>query len=521
MSSLTNVSDGIDAFYPHVKVVLPPRGLTNDKPVSHIKFLDSEPKPFDEHINHSLRPKHTIFLDTGSPVVWKMIRGEDQDDKLLHNLDKLRLLPDTEDEEDDEEKKSEYDTYRRKERELILKMLQGKYPSFPNDNYNSLRGNEILMNHLVSRLGYYHDDLCLKHERTGSTLRDIVCQLTLAYIPGPVTEKERSENGKLINGKSPIGDESANGEIYIHPFHGENIITKVNKDFDEFMLQEAVVNMCIINSFLETHSNAPLVPTYGFFICGRDMGSKRTRMCVTSTDKKVGVDGLDGIPHLMIVQKALTDVISLHKLIQNPRLSLDTFLRIFVNVFHTLEQLQKVPYQLTHNDLHSNNILVAPDGSKVWIIDWGMASFTLDGLDGKRYRFIHSNERQYHNFQPYSTKKKILLSGAYDMNLFLIDMMSASNPEIVTWCSTMKSVLFEEKIPLLELFMYNYDVNLLNEFTYSTLLKKIREHDPRVDIIYNELLQNGKLGKRKRSRRKNNKKKRNYSKSLYLQKKNK
>ena len=240
-------------------------------------------------------------------------------------------------------------------------------------------------------------------------------------------------------------------------------------------------------------------------------------VCVPRVGRK-----LDGRPHLMIVQKALSNVISLRELVEDPDLPLDTFLRIFVKVFYTLEQLQNGPYKVTHSDLHTKNILVTRDGSNVWIIDWGMASFTLDGQ-----RFKQFIERDYQYSYPDEVD---LLSGVYDMNFFLCNMMSAQSDVIRTWCYTMRTFLFNKKFKCMKAdgtisklrtttgfqswwydvlehkeagnsVCHDYNVTRLNELTYSVLLEKIRLADHQMDTIYQEISLHGVLGKKNKSKR--------------------
>lgn len=96
--------------------------------------------------------------------------------------------------------------------------------------------------------------------------------------------------------------------IYLHPFEGTNVVTKVNKKFDEITLQELVVSFCILNSFLEENPSAPLVPTYGFFLCGKNENKDN---CISEKNYP-----MDGIPHIFIVQKYI-DAITFYDWIKN------------------------------------------------------------------------------------------------------------------------------------------------------------------------------------------------------------
>jgi hypothetical protein len=300
-------------------------------------------------------------------------------------------------------------------------------------------GDKNLCDALLDKLTYYQDDACLSGERAGNTLNDMICKMTLAYKPNPSTKSELLQNSTLLldtdTAKSIIPPLATgeNGEIYKHtlnmkPFDRDTIVTKVSKKFSIDTLKEAVVNMCIINDYLEKNPYAPLIPTYGFFLCNQEISPGHpAKICFISEGHRVK----DG-PRLFIVQKHLEGTMTLHAYIKSPSATVARVQQIIVRVLRTLIDLQNGPFKLSHGDLHSKNILVTPDGLKCWIIDWGYASFTLNGR-----RYLGFSEMEY------NTQADIIISGACDIYFLLGSLRYTTNQDIKEWGGSIRSELFD------------------------------------------------------------------------------
>jgi hypothetical protein len=329
--------------------------------------------------------------------------------------------------------------FRQNETEELLKLFRGESPLYKNNN---MFYNKDLYEKLISKLTTYHDDACLRGERSsGNRLVDKICEFTLAYKPNPQTVGELEIDGSLVNGKQRIGNESVNGSNFMSPFHGENIVTKVSKHFTPTILNETFVNMVIINEYLEAYPDAPFVPTYGFFLCPEGPNGE---VCSTYQSDKQN--------HLYISQKMLDDVISFGDYLQQEDgVSVPQMVSLLVKILIALDNIHRFKsYKLVHSDLHTGNILVKRDGSQFWIIDWGMSSFTVNGK-----RFTNFQEDEYTNCRNTSsvvcgkegdTQTQTLgpiISGAYDVfDLFSSISNIFYGTPIQPWISYIMSNLF-------------------------------------------------------------------------------
>ena len=389
----------------------------------------------------------------------------------------------------------------------------------------SLYNDKNLRDALLDKLTYYQDDECLSGERSGNTLNDMICKMTLAYKPNPSTKSELLQNSTLLLDTDtdklviPPLASGENGEIYKHtlnkqPFDRDTIVTKVSQELSIDTLKEAVVNMCIINDYLEKHPNAPLVPTYGFFLCNQEKVSPGQPAIICSIVEGHPVE--DG-PRLFIVQKHMEGTITLDAYINSSSASLERVQQILVRVLRTLIDLQNGPFKLSHGDLFSKNILVTPDGLKCWIIDWGYASFTLN-----RTRYLGFSEMEY------NTQSNLIISGACDIYFLLGSLRYTTNQDIKEWSGSKRSDLFDRCFLAKEVFngaispiayntkvgedygkslyfvyakwlyraliyveshstsgdlLHKENIRLLNKYTYAYLFDQLKEIDTRLNTV--------------------------------------
>lgn len=376
--------------------------------------------------------------------------------------------------------------FRQQERQHLLNIFKGDIPGFynPNDGFY----NKDLYEKLIESLISYHDDACLRNERVGNTLADNICKFTLAYKPDPKNEQEAAPNGRLVNHRPRIGAVSVNGANYSHPFDGSNVITKVSLEYKPTILNEVFVNMVIINEYLLVHPDAPFVPTYGFFLCPKNINQAHQVEICKNGDRK---------NHIYISQKQLDDVISYSDFIKTA--SLENIIKLFVKIIEALIDLHNFKdYKIIHGDLHTGNILVKRDGSSFWIIDWGMASFTFNG---KRFTnwiedgFTHCRNSATVVCDDASVEPNPLapiISGAYDV-FFLLRMMKREigRPDFLDWVDYMLINIFKFKSNrhnFIDVFtcrqwLYNvlsnypeerqYNYNKLQGYSYLYILEKI------------------------------------------------
>jgi len=210
------------------------------------------------------------------------------------------------------------------------------------------------------------------------------------FYTNPTTTEEMNHNRSLMTVRSYQGKY---GEIYRH----RDMIIKVPKEFSNTCLYEAFVSMCVINPFLETFPDAPLVYTHGFFI-----GAKGTKgeLCPSFYNRNSEEDEEpderperperpDEQPYLCLIQQYHPSL-SFFEWVRTG-VSIKKIKTILLKVFTCLAKLYSSECKLVnqlhvsklhHNDLHGSNVIVSHDGEKCWIIDWERASFYYGG---KRY----------------------------------------------------------------------------------------------------------------------------------------
>lgn len=200
------------------------------------------------------------------------------------------------------------------------------------------------------------------------------------FYTNPMTSAEMRFNQERMQ---HVASKTNTSRLYRH----EDVLVKSQKEFNEQKsLMEAFVNLVILKPYLEAYPNAPLVPCYGFFMCP----TRGTIICPTEYDYEEEEEETDDPrdnrePRLFLIQKH-QEGIPFYRWLHGK--SISSIHRVMVQLFSCLNRLQHSEYQLVHNDLHGGNVIVSPDGSMSWIIDWGEASFTYRGI-----RYSQSSER--------------------------------------------------------------------------------------------------------------------------------
>ena len=285
----------------------------------------------------------------------------------------------------------------------------------------SYPGENDLLLPFVSKLISYQDDNCFENRRNeGTTLADAMCHFSKNYKVAPLYKSGEFDdnriNGSLVNGRPQVGSNSVNGTIYAQTFTSDplrpesiryHVITKVPEKHIAETLYEAFVNIVIINNYIERNPgvNLPLVPTFGIFMCPIYLDYDDCQICI---DKNNGTYSQVNGNYLMITQKNMIGSITFADYLSKPYSTLGNVKKIFFKVINMLNMLQDGPYRLIHGDLHTSNILVSSDedAAECWIIDWGMASFSIRGQRKRNWL-----EKRYDD---------TICTGAYDV-FFLLE----------------------------------------------------------------------------------------------------
>jgi hypothetical protein len=308
----------------------------------------------------------------------------------------------------------------KKNTESHVKQLYSHY--FEQDHIYS----SDLVEGLIDMLKKYH------LESKQNKFYNDIYQITTYYTPVPLTPVEFERNGYLINYHTP-NHSSVHGEIFFNVANGIEIAVKtplVNKE--EFVsdpdtcLRETFLNFVILNKYIE-RGNLHLVPTYGFFLCDKS----ETSVCACSEHKN---------PYIHFIQKRVYGR-TLMTIINDSSsaLTVEKCKSILSQVFDTLIKLQESPYEIAHNDLNLNNIMVSDESEHsghAYLIDWGLVSFTYNGIRHKGF-----GEKKYCTNEP-------LKSGAHDIYFLLVDIIRGEycSPELNQWGVTMLKRLFYNKL---------------------------------------------------------------------------
>jgi len=216
------------------------------------------------------------------------------------------------------------------------------------------------------------------------TLDDIMCNFSTAYVPEPVAVEEMKKNGELVNGRDILG-KGYNGIIVDSGLFKGNplipLITKLPIRTMGYFIYEIIVNMIIINKILLSGKALHhLVPTYGLFKCPKKVTS-------VPNSVKACILGVGSESYFLVQQKIKGQTLDSFL---RTSLTLDTVHLLkdkLVQILSTLIILEESEYNLIHNDLHTQNIMIDYSGN-AYIIDMGVASFKF------RDRFVVQSENQ-------------------------------------------------------------------------------------------------------------------------------
>jgi len=250
------------------------------------------------------------------------------------------------------------------------------------DKKDNKRNTVLLDQYIHFFTTIVQDDKCLAGGRTSSSLRDMLCATSIRYTPIPSFDDTSALNKQLAR-ETELSNGSF-GVVYSWTSDGP-VSTEVLKcplQLDQNSLQEMIINYVIVNTIL-LHGKLTehLVATYGVFLSSTNTvsfnGDIRTKRPIQFGFN----DSFHGSskPQIHMIQQRIQGI-TLAQYIQHHPFTVDQCRSIIEQVWTILIALEASPYQITHNDLHAHNIMIKPDGTVV-IIDWGMASFTIGGID--------------------------------------------------------------------------------------------------------------------------------------------
>ena len=324
-----------------------------------------------------------------------------------------------------------------------------------NGKYNPKQTHLIdILSKFITTIVQY--DACMLNLRRGNTVGDslhsIMCQASLSYVPIPIADKlQMKEKGDLVNNKTPLG-QGVNARVYSSVFKNNPIVTKAPTSFDPKAIVEVFVNMVIINTLVMNNVlSTILVPTYGLFICPSNVpengsslkNSKELQICNKGTNDK---------PSIFMVQEKITGI-TYTKALYQKKITHSQFKKHVGDLFTALIIMEKSPYRLSHNDFHSDNVMLRDNGSVV-ILDFGFASFV-----DKEHSYVPFTYDLY-----IGNNKPHIFTGASDFFDFIksvILLTRNSDP------STDNGKIYVSCIKLMELFsreFKNYDMSLCSSF---------------------------------------------------------
>jgi len=260
------------------------------------------------------------------------------------------------------------------------------------------------------------DDICLRKKSHENRLHDILCDFSMAYVPVPI-EEQWIQHGKLVNGKSVLG-EGSNGRIYRSgTFGGNPIVTKTKKKWSNHTVFDIYINFVILNSLLlKGKLTDHLIPSYGMFLC--TVNEDGTEICMRPSKQE----------HLFLVQKEVKGK-TLSRHIKH--MTLDRFQHITHEIFDVLLTLEASPYQMYHTDLHCGNIMMCANEEGLEhavLLDFELCSFSVTDESGKSHRYrLNSLENQY-------CQREQVLSGAHDAILYFAHVSAFENAPLHAYC---------------------------------------------------------------------------------------
>jgi serine/threonine protein kinase len=229
---------------------------------------------------------------------------------------------------------------------------------------------------------FYKKNIQMKSCSKGTNkLRNLLCLFANEYpLQGSI------KNQKLVLLKKEIGKGSYGAVYESTDFQGIPIVTKTffNKE-NTYNIIEVFVSFVLLNKILLLNPKLckNLVPTYGIFCCTHKYENKKLKSICDS----------DGPKFYHMVQKRI-DGKPFHDIL-NSNITLSNIQKIVKAIFSTLYELNEY-YYISHNDLHSGNILIDKDFNP-YLIDFGFASFKI----GSHYYYSNNDE---YNIKTYSGK---------------------------------------------------------------------------------------------------------------------
>jgi serine/threonine protein kinase len=229
---------------------------------------------------------------------------------------------------------------------------------------------------------FYKKNVQMKScSKATNKLRNLLCLFAKEYpLQGSIKNKQ------LVLLEEQIG-KGAYGAVYESTdFQGIPIVTKTffNKE-NRYNIVEIFVSFVLLNTILLLNPKLcnNLVPTYGIFCCTHNYENKKLKSICDS----------DGPKFYHMVQKRIDGKPFYDILYTN--ITVSNIQTILKGIFSTLFELNKY-YSISHNDLHSDNILIDKDFNP-YLIDFGFASFKI----GSRYYYSNNDE---YNIKTYSGK---------------------------------------------------------------------------------------------------------------------
>lgn len=317
--------------------------------------------------------------------------------------------------------------------------------------YNK-KANDLLAAYITFFTSIVQDEKCLRGKRISDSFRDLLCQTSLRYAPLPDEAQKQALSSQL-----QANPQLAKGTFgYIISWdHSVDSILKVPLTLDhDSNLCEMIVTYVVINTLLLHHRSLQphLVKTYGVFSSA--LSTFHPDLSIRDQLPSFGSWGTDVKPTLYMIQERIHGM-SLHSYVAQPEFTLDICRRILKQVWSILIALSSSPYQLYHNDLHSENIMVKPDGNIV-ILDWGLSRFTLNGIT-----YDSSHLRQYTDYS-YATGAP----DCYRLIKSILQSISLTNPE--------RSALYDYLFSISERLCIHFyeETNVDDSFWLATLSEK-------------------------------------------------
>lgn len=219
-------------------------------------------------------------------------------------------------------------------------------------------------------------------------------------------------------------------------------------------LFEAYINFVLINTIIMENPGIGLVPTFGLFYCGR----KGDMFCVNKDGTKI-----DENTDIFIVQE---------KKDAKPLSVVEKFTKeMMIQLFEILVKLEEKG--IYHSDINDGNILVDNKTGKIYLIDFGLASFMME--DGVR------KHQRIRNAKYFYSKNNCT---AFDDFFAICAILSYLN-------YTLYIIIY----PLLEEIIkkfYNPDIKNISEIrgpfnNYLETTEKVHEEDRKDNLgIYNK-----------------------------------